>query len=132
MSVVEFKIGDSVSLHVPKIDRSGTDCTRIPVKIVSVKNLNNHSKYQLLSDSSIIENWFSGEDLKTSSIEINCSEENQNKTITLRAASANFNMRKVAVSTTCNCKSSCSSKNANVLQQATLAVLIVIHLTLFV
>jgi hypothetical protein len=64
-----FKIGDLVSVKVPKIDIGGTDLPRLPAKVSKIKVLeNNTRKYKLLCDSGIIATYFNGDELKPSDI----------------------------------------------------------------
>jgi hypothetical protein len=65
-----FKVGDLVSLHVPRIDRGGTDLPRLPAKIIGIKvNKDNQSvNYKLLCDHGIIKHSFAGDNLSPSDI----------------------------------------------------------------
>ncbi|CAG8513681.1 6212_t:CDS:1 [Gigaspora margarita] len=55
---LEYEIGEYVKIHVPKIDRFGTDRFILPCKILNKLNYNNTFKYSLGCQNGILNNLY--------------------------------------------------------------------------
>ena len=103
-----FNVGDTVSIFVPRIDRSGTDFSRIPGVITKVsghKDIN----YQIGTEHGILKVCSQGGDLQhyNGTVEVDHA-----KTISLRRAALLTNGNRFTQGK-CNCKSSCTSNRCS-------------------
>ena len=49
--VINYQIDNLVQVLIPSIDRTGSDVTRLPAKIISIKEFENgHKLYELLTN----------------------------------------------------------------------------------
>ena len=109
--MVFYKEGDFALLKIPKIDRSGTDSTHLPVKVEEIIKLGNgHMKYRLLTRYGILDTCYAADELKPSSVVVECEIEVSTKKVALSTAARSHNSRTTAVTTSCICKSTCLTK----------------------
>ncbi len=115
--VVDFKVGDLVSVLIPKIDRSGTDTSRLPVKIIDMKIHSKLKKYQVLSDFGVLDIWYGAADLTPTTFDDNCPENLLEERFSLHAAAYKFNNRTIGTGRKCNCRQSCLSNSCSCKKQ---------------
>ena len=108
---VEFKIGDLVSILIPRIDRGGSDMPRLPCQIVKI----NGEFYQLLTKYGLLNDHYMVSDLEPYNGLVMFDKTMTNK-LSLREASklaANRLKDLKAIELSCNCKSKCLSKHCS-------------------
>lgn len=112
VTVVDYTEGDFVLVLVPKIDRSGTDSKYLPAQVHEVISIRNgHKKYRILSRYGMVDVCYAGDELKPSTIEIECPPELLAKKVALSTAARAHNSRTSAVTTSCRCKTTCLTKH---------------------
>lgn len=100
-----FKIGQNVSLKIPKKLRHSSDILRIPAVIID-KSRGDQPRYRLLTQFGVIKNTYNASQLNQYPQDVNCGDPNQQ-------VSLNEVIRKILQKDTiyCHCKTTCTSRN---------------------
>ena len=107
--IVEFSVGDNVSVKVPRIDRTRTDAPRLPCVVINISG-NDTKNYKLLSRHGAIERRYRAGDLQkfAGTFNINIDEAEKNY-ISLRSASQLENSQNsLHRNPKCMCKTGCA------------------------
>ena len=109
-STREFKIGDTVSVLIPRIDRGGSDLPRLPSRVLKISGQKDFM-YQIITKYGIIDNYLRICDLEPYHGLV---EDKIKDNITLReaarlAANRVVDLKDAVVS--CNCNGPCNEDN---------------------
>ena len=109
VKVRDFAVGDTITVTVPKLDRSGTDFPRLPCIVQEVHG-DKRKTYTFGISFGVLLNKFSDRDLQDYSGEV---EANTSRSISLREAAKLSRPENRFCRKRCSCKGKCSTKNCS-------------------
>ena len=108
IKVEEFKIGDNVSVNVPKNERTATDLPRVPGKVIKV--CEKAGLYEVGTKFGLLKSKLRAGDLQRYTDNVDC---DSSRVVSLQECCRLTNAHNKFVKKSCKCKSGCKSKNCS-------------------
>ena len=115
--VQTFKVGDAVSVQIPRIDRAATDLHRLPC-IVVARHGNKHFQYRLLCKYGLLESSYPESKLEAfaGAQQMRYIHDwEEAPVVSLREAAKSANPSNAFYGAVCHCKKGCSGKQCSLM-----------------